>query len=157
MRRYKSINCLYIPALAFLYLGAAALVYGAKNEDKAGIDVKLAGVLRSAGFTGTVESTLEARLGRKISPDLADLGRLLWFDKLPALFHDNACGGCHSPTNGFGDTQSIAIGIQNNNVVGPGRRGPRNKRRAPLVINAAFYPSLMWNGRFRAASRTSCR
>ena len=118
-----------------------------------GPDGQLASVLGSAGFTGTIESTLERRLGRKIDPELAELGRLLWFDKLPALFHDNACGGCHSPSNGFGDTQSIAIGIQNNNLVGPDRRGPRNKRRAPLVINAAFYPSLMWNGRFFAPSR----
>jgi cytochrome c peroxidase len=60
--------------------------------------------------------------------------------------------GCHSPTNGFGDTQSIAIGIQNNNLVGPGRTGPRNQRRTPMVINNAFFPKLMWNGRFRSPS-----
>ncbi len=28
--------------------------------------------------------------------------------------------------------------------------GPRNQRRSPLVINTAFYPKLMWNGRFFA-------
>ena len=153
MRRHKTVNCLWIPALAFLYFAASALAHAVQRVEYYGaVDAELAGVLRSAGFTGTIESTLERRLGRPVSPELANLGRLLWFDKFPALFHDNACGGCHSPTNGFGDTQSIAIGIQNNNVVGPGRQGPRNKRRAPLVINAAFYPSLMWNGRFRAAS-----
>jgi cytochrome c peroxidase len=83
---------------------------------------------------------------------LADLGRNLWFDTLTGLNDDNACAGCHSPTAGFGDTQSIAIGIESNQVVGPHRAGPRNMRRAPMVINTAFYPRLMWNSRFAALS-----
>jgi cytochrome c peroxidase len=141
-----------ITIVALLCVHAGAVLYSVGERDGA-LDEQLNGALRSAGFTGTIESTLERRLGRKVDPELAELGRLLWFDKLPALYHDNACGGCHSPSNGFGDTQSIAIGIQNNNLVGPDRSGPRNKRRAPLVINAAFYPSLMWNGRFYAPSR----
>jgi cytochrome c peroxidase len=141
-----------IAVVALLCIHAGAVLYSV-GENAGTLDEQLSGVLRSARFTGTIESTLERRLGRKVDPDLAELGRLLWFDKLPALYHDNACGGCHSPSNGFGDTQSIAIGIQNNNLVGPDRSGPRNKRRAPIVINAAFYPSLMWNGRFYAPSR----
>jgi cytochrome c peroxidase len=116
------------------------------------LDAELAHVLAAAGFTGTIESQLVARLGRPLNPTLADLGRLLWFDKLISLHHDNACGGCHSPTNGFGDSQPMAIGIQSNNVVGPNRAGPRNQRRSPIVINAAFFPALMWNGRFSAPS-----
>lgn len=122
------------------------------GADAADLDRRLAAALRRAGFTGTVESTLERRLGRPIDPRLADLGRLLFFDKIAALHSDNACAGCHSPTAGFGDTQSIAIGIQNNNVVGPGRRGPRNQRRSPILLNAGFFPALMWNGRFSAPS-----
>jgi len=112
------------------------------------VDEQLAGILRRVGFTGRVESTLEQRLGRKVNRKLADLGRLLWFDTLTGLNDDNTCGGCHSPTNGFGDTQSIAIGVDNNAVVGPNRTGPRNQRRSPLAINTAFYPNLMWNSRF---------
>jgi cytochrome c peroxidase len=116
------------------------------------LDQQLAEVLEENGFTGRIQSTLEARLGRPINPRLANLGRLLWFDKLHALHRDNTCGGCHSPTNGFGDTQSIAIGVQNNNLVGPHREGPRNQRRSPLIVNTAFLPALMWNGRFNAPS-----
>jgi cytochrome c peroxidase len=116
------------------------------------LDRDLAAVLHQAGFTGRIESTLERRLGRRIDPQLADLGRLLWFDTITGLNNDNTCAGCHSPTNGFGDTQSIAIGIQNNGVVGPHRSGPRNMRRAPMVINTAFFPNLMWNSRFAALS-----
>lgn len=116
------------------------------------VDRELAAVLREAGFTGQIDATLERRLGRRIDHQLAELGRQLWFDTITGLNNDNSCAGCHSPTNGFGDTQSIAIGIENNGIVGPRRAGPRNMRRAPMVINTAFFPSLMWNARFVARS-----
>jgi cytochrome c peroxidase len=116
------------------------------------LDGALRGYLASHGFTGRIAGTLEARLGRRIDRQLADVGRLLWFDPIQGLNDDNACGGCHSPTNGFGDTQPVAIGIDNNGIVGPGRTGPRNQRRSPMVINTAFYPALMWNSRFHAPS-----
>lgn len=116
------------------------------------LDQELAAVLSQAGFTGRIESTLERRLGRRTDPQLAETGRLLWFDTITGLNDDNSCAGCHSPTAGFGDTQSIAIGIDNNGIVGPHRAGPRNLRRSPMVINTAFYPNLMWNSRFRALS-----
>ena len=142
--RVRSATVLATAALAF----AAALA----NVIAADIDTELSAVLRRAGFTGQIESTLERRLGRPIDRRLAELGRLLFFDKIAALRGDNACAGCHSPTAGFGDTQSIAIGIDNNGIVGPGRRGPRNQRRSPMIVNSAFYPTLMWNSRFRARS-----
>jgi cytochrome c peroxidase len=124
----------------------------AAPPDSKELDQALALVLRQAGFTGRIESTLEQRLGRPIDRQLAEVGRLLWFDTITGLNDDNTCAGCHSPTAGFGDTQSVAIGIENNGIVGPGRRGPRNMRRSPIVINTAFYPHLMWNSRFRALS-----
>jgi len=116
------------------------------------LDDHLMAALSRAGFTGTVGSSIEARLGRPIDKKLANLGRLLFFDKIASLHSDNACAGCHSPSAGFGDTQSIAIGIQNNNVVGPNRFGPRNQRRTPMASNTAFFPALMWNDRFFASS-----
>lgn len=116
------------------------------------LTIQLQGVLAREGFTGNIQATLEARLHRPVDPQLANLGRLLWFDKIGGLHDDNTCGGCHAPSSGFGDTQSIAIGIQNNNLVGPSRGGPRNQRRTPMVVNAAFFPRLMWNGRFEALS-----
>jgi cytochrome c peroxidase len=84
-----------------------ALVSGEQD-----LDSQLVAVLAEAGFGGKIQSTLETRLGRPINPKLADLGRLLWFDKITGLHSDNTCGGCHSPANGFGDSQPIAIGIQ---------------------------------------------
>jgi cytochrome c peroxidase len=116
------------------------------------LDYELETVVVQQGFTGRIESTLEQRLGRRIDRQLADTGRLLFFDTVAGLNNDNNCSGCHSPTNGFGDTQSIAIGIDNNGLVGPGRSGPRNQRRTPMVANTAFFPNLMWNSRFAALS-----
>ncbi len=67
-------------------------------------------------------------------------------------FTGNSCSGCHAATAGFGDTQSIAIGVDNNFIVGPDRAGPRNQRRTPMAANTAFFPNLMWNSRFASLS-----
>jgi cytochrome c peroxidase len=137
-----------------LVLAGAALfvetLYAVRVSDR--LDLELQTVIAAHGFTGTIESTLAQRLGRRIDHQLANTGRLLFFDTVAGLNNDNNCSGCHSPGNGFGDTQSIAIGIENNGVVGPDRRGPRNQRRTPMIVNTAFFPNLMWNSRFAALS-----
>jgi cytochrome c peroxidase len=143
-------------AAALVWACSLGLVVSADNEDRdrggseQHLNARLVQVLQRQEFTGRIESTLEGRLGRRVDENLANLGRLLWFDTVHSLHQDNTCAGCHSPTNGFGDTQSIAIGVDNNGLVGPNRTGPRNQRRSPMVINTAFYPKLMWNGRFFA-------
>lgn len=124
----------------------------AMAESIAQLDEQLAAELRRVGFRGTIGSTLQARLGRSVDGRLADLGRLLFFDTAGGLHDDNTCAGCHAPAFGMGDSQSIAIGVQNNGVVGVSRAGPRNQRRTPSVVNTAFFPKLMWNGRFSALS-----
>jgi len=121
--------------LAVALLGTATRALAGGSEDP--LAQRLMARLKELGFTGNVEATLEKRLGRSTDPARADLGRLLWFDTIAGPHNDNTCAGCHSPTRGFGDTQSIAIGIDNNGIVGPGRRGPRNQRRTPMAINAA--------------------
>jgi cytochrome c peroxidase len=157
MRKLIALTALvWIGALGWVWPAgsapAAAVAAVAADSDK-GLNAQLAGVLAAQKFTGTVQSTLEDRLGRRLDAKLADLGRLLWFDKAHSLRQDNTCAGCHSPTNGFGDTQSIAIGADSNGIVGPGRAGVRNQRRSPFVVNTAFLRALMWNGRFNAPSR----
>jgi cytochrome c peroxidase len=122
------------------------------GDEVTGLDRALYRVLRNAGFTGQIEATLEGRLGRPLDPALADLGRLLFFDKVLGLHDDNSCAGCHSPAFGFGDSQPMAIGVNSNDVVGPNRRGLRNQRRSPMVANTVFYPALMWTPRFVALS-----
>jgi cytochrome c peroxidase len=158
MRKLIALTALvWIGALGWVWPAgsapAASVVVVAAHSDDDGLNAQLAAVLAAKGFTGTVQASLEDRLGRRINSKLADLGRLLWFDKAHSLHQDNTCAGCHSPTNGFGDTQSIAIGVDNNGIVGPRRSGARNQRRSPLVVNTAFLRALMWNGRFSAPSR----
>jgi len=139
-----------------LVLLSAGLVFlqecAAQGQDDKAVDQQLKARLKELGFSGNIEATLEQKLGHAVDPARANLGRLLWFDTLTGLNNDNTCAGCHSPTRGFGDTQSIAIGIDNNGIVGPGRRGPRNQRRTPMAVNTAFYPNLIWNSRFASLS-----
>jgi cytochrome c peroxidase len=144
-----------------LHFTAAAVVFAQGSDryqdEERNLNRDLSDALSAAKFTGDIEQTfrkkIERNLGRPINPKLANLGRLLWFDRFQSLGRDNSCGGCHSPTNGMGDTQPIAIGVQNNNLVGPHRSGPRNQRRAPTVINAALYPNMMWNSRLASVAR----
>lgn len=152
MLRSKGIVLAISVCMCLLLLSEASAQNQRASSGTPQLDQELEAVLRSIGFTGRIESTLEQRLNRRIDRSLAEVGRMLWFDTLIGLNNDNTCAGCHSPTNGFGDTQSIAIGIQNNGIVGPHRTGPRNMRRSPMVINSAFFPKLMWNSRFAALS-----
>jgi cytochrome c peroxidase len=141
-------------SLCALWIAVFSLAssFRASAQEKQSPDNQLAAILKANGFTGRIESTLVQRMRHPLDPRLANIGRLLWFDTITGLNNDNTCAGCHSPTNGFGDTQSIAIGIDNNGIVGPDRSGPRNERRAPMVINTAFFPNLMWNSRFASLS-----
>lgn len=135
--RYVLIVCVTSCALsACTDLDPAHIAAPAASVVYSGLDRQLRGYLTEVGFTGRIASTLDARLGRRIDRQLADIGRML----------------CHSPTHGFGDSQPMAVGIDNNGIVGPGRSGPRNQRRSPSVINSVFYPTLMWNSRFNARS-----
>jgi len=143
-----------LSALLIVAAGCALFTLVSKSaaDSRVTLDQQLEAMLAQQGFTGRIESTLEQRIGHRIDNQLADLGRLLFFDTVTGLNNDNNCSGCHSPTNGFGDTQSIAIGIDNNGIVGPGRAGPRNQRRTPMVANTPFFPNLMWISRFASLS-----
>lgn len=142
---------LLLPVLA---IAGAVLACRASADPavEAALDEELREHLAEREFTGRIESTLEVRLGRPIDARLAELGRLLFFDPVLSLSGDNSCSGCHGPNVSFNGSKPIAIGVGNNGVVGPGRRGPHNQRRAPSVINAAFFPRLMWDSRFASAA-----
>jgi cytochrome c peroxidase len=129
---------------------ASLATSSARGDDS--LDQELRSALAQYGFTGRIESTVEARLGRPINQKLAAAGHFLYYDAILAIKEDNACAGCHSPTTGYADTQSIAIGIDSNGFVGPSRTGPRLQRRAPSGINTAFYPTLGWGFRFESLS-----
>jgi len=133
-----------------LFISSGFLINQNNGQDD--LDRTLSTILQQNGFDGRIEEKLEQKLGRKLNKDKINLGRLVFFDKGLGLHQDNSCAGCHSPGNGFGDSQPMAIGVDNNNIVGPHRDGPRNQRRTPSAINTAFFPKLMWNGRFSSNS-----
>jgi cytochrome c peroxidase len=139
---------LLIFGCAFLW---ASLAPGSARGDDS-LDQELTAALAGRGFTGRVESTLEARLGRPINKRLAAVGHMLYYDAILGIKEDNACAACHSPTACYSDTQSIAIGVNSNGLVGPSRTGPRIRRRAPSAINTAFYPKLAWGNRYESLS-----
>jgi cytochrome c peroxidase len=124
------------------------------EADQATLNRQLETVLVANGFTGHIQGTVERRLGRPIDQALQNLGRQLFFDPVHGLHDDNSCAGCHDPAHAFADAQPIAIGVQNEGmIVGATRQGPRNQRRTPTIINAIFYPAMMWDGRFFAPTR----
>jgi cytochrome c peroxidase len=67
----------------------------------------------------------------------AQLGRKLFFD--PALSRDGtlSCAQCHQPDHSFANNVQVSEGIDN-------RRGKRN---APSLLNVAYRPLLLWDGR----------
>ena len=145
---------IYSPRGTLMALAVMLLVaMPARGASEAQINAQLMAALQKAGFTGNIESTLEQRLGRPLDPAKIELGRLLFFDSVLGLHSDNSCAGCHSPAFGFGDSQPMAIGVDSNDVVGPSRSGPRNRRRSRFAANTIFYPALMWTPRFVAVSR----
>jgi cytochrome c peroxidase len=125
---------------------------GRRGTPDPDLDQQLIPILAQHGFTGRIGQTLEARLGRPVDQRLAGVGRLLFFDPILSLHGDNSCAGCHVPAWGFGDSQSIAIGVNNHGIAGPDRFGPRNQRRAPSVLNSALFRRQMLTGRFESLS-----
>ena len=87
------------------------------------VDAELRGLLAGHGFTGRIASTLESRLGRPIDRQLANVGRLLWFDPIQGINDDNACAGCHS---GAAFSAMIAAG-QNFTEVESGDANPTHQ------------------------------
>ncbi|HEY6987920.1 MAG TPA: cytochrome c peroxidase [Bryobacteraceae bacterium] len=74
------------------------------------------------------------------NPETADgvaLGRRLFYEKKVSRDGTVACASCHNPLLGFTDGQKHSTGVG-------GKTGTRN---APTVINAAYFPSLFWDGR----------
>jgi cytochrome c peroxidase len=71
------------------------------------------------------------------SPQKAELGWLLFFDKRLSLDNSVACANCHDPRFAFTDGQRFSKGI----------RGQLGGRSAPTVINRAYSLEQFWDGR----------
>ena len=66
-----------------------------------------------------------------------NLGKKLFFDTRLSAANSISCASCHNPSFGWGDGQPKGIG-----------HGMRQlARRSPTIVNAAFGPIFMWDGR----------
>ena len=72
--------------------------------------------------------------------ELVGLGERLFFDPSLSGSGQTACATCHDPSHGWAEPRPTSI-------FDTGRRGSRN---ASSIINVAYAPVIMWDGRFRA-------
>lgn len=77
------------------------------------------------------------------SADVADLGKLLFWDPILSGEKDVSCATCHHPDFGYADGRALPIGVGGEGL-GPGRFDAQAddiglvRRNAPTVINTAF-------------------
>ena len=79
----------------------------------------------------------------KVTKERVELGKMLFFD--PRLSESNwiSCGTCHNPALGWSDGLPTAVG-HGQRVLG---------RSTPTIINTAYQPLQMWDGRFRSLEK----
>lgn len=73
----------------------------------------------------------------KYSPQLATLGKMLYFDPRLSGAKNMNCASCHNPSFGFETPVKTAIGAANVPL----------GRQAPTVLNAAWVTPMFWDGR----------
>lgn len=71
------------------------------------------------------------------SPQLATLGKMLFFDPRLSGNNNMTCASCHNPSFGFETPVETPIGAQNTAL----------GRQAPTVLNAAWVSPSFWDGR----------
>lgn len=75
---------------------------------------------------------------RHLKPEVAALGKMLFFDPVLSGNHTRSCASCHSPTQAFSDglTRSVAFDSHKNTL-----------RNAPTLINSVYQKSQFWDQR----------
>ena len=74
------------------------------------------------------------------SPQMATLGKMLFFDPRLSGAQNLSCASCHNPSFGFEVPVAGAIGSANTPL----------PRKANTVLNAAFTPIFFWDGRAKS-------
>ncbi len=72
------------------------------------------------------------------TPERVALGQRLFFDTHLSSDRSTACATCHDPAKGWSDGLPTAHGLN----------GKVLRRASPTVLNAAYNPLQMWDGRF---------
>jgi len=106
----------------------------------------LAAALLAAASAGSQDESLQPPLGlppifwpddNPYTPEKAELGRLLYFDKRLSSDGTIACASCHEPAKAFTDKAPFSTGIA----------GQKGGRSAPTIINRAYSTVQFWDGR----------
>jgi cytochrome c peroxidase len=83
-----------------------------------------------------------------VTPEKAQLGRMLFYDPILSADQATACMTCHSEQWGLSDGLATSIGVHGDGPVGPGRTGPTTTpRNAPTLWNIVYRTELFWDGR----------
>jgi cytochrome c peroxidase len=75
----------------------------------------------------------------------ADLGKLLFSEKMLSRDSSVSCASCHKPEYGFADTTAFSTGIG----------GKLTKRNTPSVLNMTLRPYFFWDGRAASLEQQS--
>ncbi|MFW2388070.1 MAG: cytochrome-c peroxidase [Polyangiales bacterium] len=131
----------------------ACSLAGCNSDDNPGTatDAALRALINSQQLSG---DAAEGRDFPSIEDPLAQLGKKLFFSKSLGGDFDSACVTCHHPMLGGGDglAQSIGVGADEPDLLGPGRTHPDGDltvpRNAPSTFNLALWEeSLFWDSR----------
>lgn len=102
--------------------------------------------IANASEEATQGATIETPLGlppifwpedNPYTPEKAELGWLLYFDKRLSSDNTVSCATCHEPAKAFTDSSPVSTGIG----------GQKGGRSAPTVINRAYTLLQFWDGR----------
>jgi cytochrome c peroxidase len=79
-------------------------------------------------------------IGWRPDAQLAPLGERLFFDTRLSATGRTACASCHDPRYSFAEPRRVSLSDN----------GKPGRRNAPSLLDVAFRPSLMWDGKFQA-------
>ncbi len=82
-----------------------------------------------------------------VSPLIADLGQLLFFDPELSGNRNVACSSCHLPLDHAGDRQALGLGQGGTGAGSEREGGPELPRNTISPFNRSFAEALLWDGR----------
>lgn len=116
-------------ARKLILLAASALAFGVNSANAQGVATEKLNYRRPTSIPFPDDAPY--------SPQMATLGKMLFFDPRLSGKQNLSCASCHNPSFGFEVPVSGAIGATNKPLA----------RKAPTVLNAAWLPTLFWDGR----------
>jgi cytochrome c peroxidase len=99
--------------------------------------VLASGIGDSLGKIDAMPDHAPATPQNPITPEKAELGKLLFFDPRISRTEKVSCNSCHNVFTNGSDGKSVAIGVE----------GKTGTRHAPTVFNALFNSVQLWDGR----------